>query len=365
MLPRLFVTLPLMLACLPCPAGVRAYGASIDESVWRMDKGAGACRLSQRVPLYGTAQFVSRGSRDIEFALRLERGTPEGGGWARVRTVAPLWQPGVLSRELGLVPVQHGLQPFRLGADMAWRVLAELEQGMFPTFSLGEERGEPVTVALSAVNFLERYPSFLACIDTLGAELRSAAESAAREAAKPLDSVYAEDAPNRATLFFATDSAELTPSALDVLGKLSAFIKQQPKIEVVIIDGHADDRGGLKANLKLSERRAQAIKDYLVGNTGLEPIKLRTRAYGEKYPAVPSKDAAGQARNRRVLLMVQLPAPGDEKEPIKQLEKAVETMNAIETVTKPVILGEGPTPAEPGKGLESQPVIESKKEPKE
>lgn len=348
---RLAAVLSLFAVAMPAAAGVRAFGAGIDESQWRMDKSAGACRLSQRVPFYGTAEFVSRGNREIAFALRLERGRAEGSGWAKLRTVAPLWQPGVLSRELGVIPVQHGLQPFRLGSDLAWRVLGELEQGMFPTFSLGEERGEPVTVALSAVNFLPRYPEFLACIDTLGGELRAAAETAAREAAKPLDSVYVEDTPNRATLFFATDSAELTPSALEVLAKLAGFIKQQPKVDGVIVDGHADDRGGTRANLKLSERRAEAIKNYLVGNAGLEPVKIRTRAYGEKYPAVPGKEPAGQARNRRALLMVQLPAPGDDKEPIKQLEKAVETMNAIETVTKPVSIG-----AEPAKSLESQPV---------
>lgn len=292
-------------------AAVRAFEAPMDVAEWKLTDSGGVCRLSQTIPTYGRADFVSRGSRQIEFQLQLERGSAEGSGWAVVRTVAPLWQPGVPSRELGTAAVRAGATPFRLASDMAWRLIGELEQGMFPTFYLndGDYRRDQVTVALSAVNFQGPYQRFLGCIDKVAVERHEAAVAAAREAAKPMESVYDPSTPNRATLFFATNRDELTTSARDVLDKIAAYIKQQPSVELVVVDGHADSRGGDRFNLRLSQRRAESVKAYLVGNSGLDANRIRTRSYGEKYPAVPNDDVAGWARNRRVLLLVQLPEP--------------------------------------------------------
>lgn len=327
-----------MAAAVPAQAALRAYEAPMDVARWTLEKNAAGCRLSQTIPLYGEAEFISRGgSSRIEFKLRLERGTVGGEGWAVIRAVAPLWQPGLPSRDMGAVAVQSGNQPFRLASPMAWRLLGELERGMFPTFYLNDGRydREQVSVALSAVNFLKSYQGFLGCVEQVASERQAAAEAAAKEAAKPFDSLYDVKVPNRATVFFASASSELTPSAREVLDKVAGYIKKEPKVELVVIDGHTDSRGSDKANLRLSRERAESVKNYLVGNSGLEPNRIRTRSYGERYPAVPNDTPAGMARNRRVLLLVQTtaePAPGSAAD---QIHQAVESTSAVQQATQP------------------------------
>lgn len=311
---------------------MRAFEAPLDSAGWSLEKGANGCRLTHRVPRYGLAEFYSGGAAP-NFQLRLARASAEGTGWATLRSVAPLYQPGVASRELGQVAVLGGATPFRLATPLALKVLNELEQGMNPTFFLNPGRREEVTVALSSVNFPDAYQKFQGCLSAVVAERQQAAAKLAAEAAKPLDSVYDESSPNRATLFFATDSHELTPSARAVLDQIAGYIKTQKEVELVVIDGHADERSTPKYNLALSGRRAEAVKAYLQGASELAAGKIRTRSYGEQFPAVANDGPVGLARNRRVLLMVQgLTAPA------AQIEKTVESTPVIEQATKPELL---------------------------
>lgn len=75
------------------------------------------------------------------------------------------------------------------------------------------------------------------------------------------------------------------------------------------VQGHTDSTGTAAYNLKLSQERADAVRDYLV-NHGVPPDELTARGYGLTMPIADNKTAAGRAQNRRVVLQV-LENPGD------------------------------------------------------
>ncbi|MEL0142449.1 MAG: OmpA family protein, partial [Alphaproteobacteria bacterium] len=90
------------------------------------------------------------------------------------------------------------------------------------------------------------------------------------------------------TVNFDFDSAELTVSARSTLNRQSAFLSVNPDL-MIVIEGHADERGTREYNLALGERRATAVRDYLVAK-GINAARVRTVSYGKERPAVSGSD---------------------------------------------------------------------------
>ena len=99
-----------------------------------------------------------------------------------------------------------------------------------------------------------------------------------------------------ADVFFAFDSADLTPAARDALGADAAAMNRLGGNYQ--IEGHCDERGSAEYNLALGDRRARAVKDYLV-SLGVDPARLSTISYGEERPFAEGHDEASWAQNRR------------------------------------------------------------------
>lgn len=97
---------------------------------------------------------------------------------------------------------------------------------------------------------------------------------------------------------FATGSAKLLPAAHDTLRSVAAAMKVNKRIEVEV-GGHTDSVGDEAKNEKLSERRAKAVKDFLV-REGIDEGRLSTKGYGEDNPVDTNDTAQGRANNRRV-----------------------------------------------------------------
>jgi outer membrane protein OmpA-like peptidoglycan-associated protein len=106
-------------------------------------------------------------------------------------------------------------------------------------------------------------------------------------------------APNALSLpvRFAFGSAELTPEARPQLDALAAGIKQLPPGQTVFIEGHTDAVGSEEFNVLLSNRRARAVKEYLV-RAGIDEIRLRETGFGKTHPIDGIDPFA--AENRRV-----------------------------------------------------------------
>ena len=97
---------------------------------------------------------------------------------------------------------------------------------------------------------------------------------------------------------FGFDSADILPAARNQLDALAEGIRMLPAIQSVVIEGHTDAAGQEHYNEELSQRRAQAVKRYLVAAHGIEPARLRAVGMGE-YRPLPGRDPYA-AENRRV-----------------------------------------------------------------
>ena len=99
------------------------------------------------------------------------------------------------------------------------------------------------------------------------------------------------------TVYFGFDSSELAGEGQATLDRQAAFLNVNPTM-VVIIEGHADERGTREYNLALGDRRAVAVRDYLLAK-GLNAARVRTVSYGKERPAVSGSNEEAWAKNRR------------------------------------------------------------------
>jgi outer membrane protein OmpA-like peptidoglycan-associated protein len=110
-----------------------------------------------------------------------------------------------------------------------------------------------------------------------------------------------------ADVLFDFDKAELRPNARPELEKVAAVLKSYPNAAVTI-EGHTDGKGNDQYNQKLSERRAESIRGWLLAN-GVK-TKMTARGFGRTKPVAPnvrqdgSDDPAGRQKNRRVEITV-------------------------------------------------------------
>jgi outer membrane protein OmpA-like peptidoglycan-associated protein len=97
---------------------------------------------------------------------------------------------------------------------------------------------------------------------------------------------------------FATNSAEITPESASRLQQTLETLQNHPDI-IVEISGHTDDVGSDAYNKTLSQRRADAVKSWLVAN-GIDGSRLRAVGYGEERPTVPNDSPENRQLNRRI-----------------------------------------------------------------
>lgn len=97
--------------------------------------------------------------------------------------------------------------------------------------------------------------------------------------------------------FFVVDSSDLDDTARGVVGENANVLKKYGSW-VITIEGHADERGTAEYNLALGEKRALAVKTYLV-SLGIPPDRLKTISYGKEFPFDPSHDESAWSKNRR------------------------------------------------------------------
>jgi peptidoglycan-associated lipoprotein len=103
------------------------------------------------------------------------------------------------------------------------------------------------------------------------------------------------------TFYFDFDTSEIKPEAREVLVAHAKYLASHPQQDVRL-EGHADERGTKEYNLALGERRANAVKRFLIVN-GASRGQIETVSYGEEKPAVMGSNESAWAQNRRVELV--------------------------------------------------------------
>ena len=99
-------------------------------------------------------------------------------------------------------------------------------------------------------------------------------------------------------VFFATNKSTLTTASRDTLRKQAAWMRAKRKALSFTIEGHADERGTREYNLALGERRANAVKDYLM-TYGISGSRLSVISYGKERPVNSGSNPLAWSQNRR------------------------------------------------------------------
>jgi OOP family OmpA-OmpF porin len=117
-------------------------------------------------------------------------------------------------------------------------------------------------------------------------------------APRPAPQPVAEKVSLTAGALFDVNKADLKPGGKSELDALAAKL-QGAQIEQITVTGHTDSSGSKQLNQSLSERRADAVKAYLVSK-GLDGSRIDTKGAGDTQPVASNNTAAGRAQNRRV-----------------------------------------------------------------
>lgn len=134
-------------------------------------------------------------------------------------------------------------------------------------------------------------------VDREGRAMRLALEEAGVDVERTSENTLDLNVP------FSFGSASLTQQAQSSLKSVASVLNQYPG-STVTVTGHADDVGSDKENLRLSERRADNVADYLISN-GVDAARISQHGLGERAPKFSGTDEASRAQNRRVDLTIE------------------------------------------------------------
>ena len=167
--------------------------------------------------------------------------------------------------------------------------------GAQPQPAGGEGRGKVLDLNGRVVDLLAR-------VDDLGGK---AQDLQVKETATEVRMELAAD------VLFNFDKAEILPKAQAALKNVADVIREKAKGKgAVTIEGHTDAKGSETYNQKLSERRAESVKNWLVAREGLRDVSFTTRGLGATKPVASNRkpdgndDPEGRQKNRRVEIVV-------------------------------------------------------------
>ncbi|WP_053181277.1 flagellar protein MotY [Pseudomonas kilonensis] len=275
------------------PAMALTFQTRLESIEWTVEGDKFECRLSQPITDFGSGEFVRRAGEQATF--RLKSYNPMlGGGSATLLAAAAPWQPGRGDINLGSVRIGSGDVLFDSSQVQAGRLISGLMEGRSPVVRRNTEDGRVSEVRLLPVRFNKAFNDYQGCV------------------AKLLPKNFEQI--KQTQIGFPGEGIELDARAKAQLQVMLDFIKADPSVNHVELDGHSDNSGNRLTNRELSRRRALAVMDFFKAN-GFQESQFTVRFHGERYPLVANTNAANRAKNRRVVVKLervaatQAPAP--------------------------------------------------------
>lgn len=130
-----------------------------------------------------------------------------------------------------------------------------------------------------------------------------APEPEAEPPPEPVAEVVSDTIELRESVQFETGSPVLLDRSKEVLDEVVKVMTDHPELRVVEIRGHTDGEGSTRSNQRLSDRRAAAVRTYLIDH-GVAKGRLKSKGFGESQPVADNETPEGRAQNRRVELQI-------------------------------------------------------------
>jgi outer membrane protein OmpA-like peptidoglycan-associated protein len=311
-----YLTLLTLFASLP--AGALTFQTRMENIAWKVEGDQFECRLIQPIEGFGSGEFVRRAGEQPVFQLRSDSNVL-GAGTASLLAAAAPWQPGRGDINLGSVRMARTGVLFSSSQGQASRLINGLLDGRSTVVrNYTGEAGRPMEVRVLPVSFAKAYSDYQVC------------------ASKLLPMNY--DQVRQTQVGFPGGGTDLDASARARLDVILDYMKADPTVNHIELNGHSDNSGNRLTNRDLSRRRALAVADYFKAH-GLAEEQITVRFHGEQYPLVKNNSAANRARNRRVNI---------ELDRVSVVEKPVEKPAEPAAPAAPAPAAASPAAAAPG-----------------
>nr|WP_217450571.1 OmpA family protein [Pseudomonas lini] len=269
------------------------FQTRLESIEWTVEGDKFECRLTQPITDFGSGEFVRRAGEQATFRLKAYN-SMIGGGSATLLAAAAPWQPGRGDINLGSVRIGSGNVLFNSSQVQAGRLISGLVDGRSPVVRHSSGDGRVSEVRLLPVKFSKAYSDYQGCV------------------AKLLPQNFEQV--KQSEIGFPGEGIDLDAQAKAHLQVMLEFMKADPTVNHIELDGHSDNSGNRLTNRELSRRRALAVMDFFKAN-GIQESQITLRFHGERYPLAPNKNAANRAKNRRVAVRLERVAPTEQPAP--------------------------------------------------
>jgi outer membrane protein OmpA-like peptidoglycan-associated protein len=275
------------------PAMALTFQTRLENIEWKVEGDKFECRLTQPITDFGSGEFVRRAGEQATFRLKAFNGSL-GAGSATLLAAAAPWQPGRGDINLGAVRVGSGDVLFNSSQAQAGRLFTGLLEGRSPTVRHYSRDGGYSEIRLLPAKFSKAYSDYQLCTTKL----------------LPMNFEQVK----QTEVGFPGGGIELDAAARKKLSVILEFMKADPTVNHVELNGHSDNSGNRLTNRDVSRRRALAVMDYFKAN-GIQESQITLRFHGESYPLAPNTNAANRAKNRRVNIQLERVAAPEKPAP--------------------------------------------------
>ena len=275
------------------PAMALTFQTRLESIEWTVEGDKFECRLIQPITDFGSGEFVRRAGEQATFRLKAYN-SMVGGGSATLLAAAAPWQPGRGDINLGSVRIGSGNVLFNSSQVQAGRLISGLMDGRSPVVRHSSGDGRVSEVRLLPVKFSKAFNDYQGCV------------------AKLLPKNFEQI--KQTQIGFPGDGLDLDAQAKAQLQVMLEFMKADPTVNHIELDGHSDNSGNRLTNRDLSRRRALAVMEFFKAN-GVQESQVTVRFHGERYPLVPNTNSANRAKNRRVNVHLARVAPTEPPAP--------------------------------------------------
>ena len=275
------------------PAMALTFQTRLESIEWTVEGDKFECRLAQPITGFGSGEFVRRAGEQATF--RLKAYNPMiGGGSATLLAAAAPWQPGRDDINLGTVRIGSGNVLFNSSQIQARGLISGLMDGRSPVVRHSSGDGRVSEVRLLPVRFTKAFADYQSCV------------------AKLLPQNFEQV--KQSEVGFPGGGIELDSAAKARLQVMLEYMKADPTVNHIELDGHSDNSGNRLTNRDLSRRRALAVMEFFKAN-GIQESQITMRFHGERYPLAPNTNNANRAKNRRVAVRLERGAPAEQVAP--------------------------------------------------
>ncbi|APV38824.1 hypothetical protein PFAS1_05525 [Pseudomonas frederiksbergensis] len=269
------------------PAMALTFQTRLESIEWTVEGDKFECRLTQPITDFGSGEFVRRAGEQATFRLKAYNAMI-GGGSATLLAAAAPWQPGRGDINLGSVRIGSGNVLFNSSQVQAGRLISGLLDGRSPVVRQHSGDGRVSEVRLLPVKFSQAFNDYQGCV--------------AKLLPKNFEQV------KQSQIGFPGEGLDLDAQAKAQLQVMLEFMKADPTVNHIELDGHSDNSGNRLTNRDLSRRRALAVMEFFKAN-GIQESQITVRFHGERYPLAPNTNSANRAKNRRVNVHLARVAP--------------------------------------------------------